>query len=218
MVNRNMYDYVLFDLDGTISDSSEGITKGIQIALNHMGIEISDRNELRRFIGPPLKYSFTNFYGFNEEQCEEGTRKYREYYSKTGLFENVPYPGIEKLLIKVKESGRKIVLATSKPEIFAVQILEEFGLAKYFDIIAGSSLTEKRGNKNEVIEYALGKLGNPDLSNVVLVGDTRFDAEGAKMVGIDCIGVLYGFGSREELENEGVNMIAPTVEDIFAFL
>lgn len=217
MVN-NMYDYVFFDLDGTISDSSEGITKGIQIALNHMGIEAGDRNELRRFIGPPLKYSFKNFYGFDDEQCEEGIRKYSEYYSVTGLFENIPYPGIKELLIKVKESGRKIVLATSKPEVFAKQILEKFEFAEYFDLIAGSSLNEGRGNKNEVIEYALESLGNPELSKVVLVGDTRFDAEGANLIGIDCIGVLYGFGSREELENEGVKMIAPAVEDIFAFL
>lgn len=213
-----MYKYILFDLDGTISDSSEGITKGIQIALEAMGVSVPDRSELRKFIGPPLDYSFKNFMGFNDEQSKEATKKYREYYSKTGLFENIPYDGMKELLQKIKDSGRKIAVTTSKPDVFSVQILEKFGLAEYFDIIAGSSLTENRGLKHEVVAYALEQFGNPDLSEVVLVGDTRFDAEGARKIGIDCIGVLYGFGTREELENEGVKMIAQNVEDIYAFL
>jgi len=213
-----MYKYILFDLDGTISDSSEGITKGIQVALEYMGIDVPDRKELRKFIGPPLDYSFKNFMGFDDEQSKLATEKYREYYSKGGMFENVAYDGIEELLKRIKASGRKIAVTTSKPEVFSVQILEKFGLAEYFDIIAGASLTEKRGLKHEVIAYALEQFGNPDLSEVVLVGDTRFDAEGANKIGIDCIGVLYGFGTREELEKEGVIRIAQNVEDIYAFL
>ena len=212
-----MYSYVLFDLDGTISDSSEGITKGIKIALESMGIHEEVEN-LHKFIGPPLKYSFTTFYGFNEEQCVKAVKKYREYYSQTGLFENRAYDGIDELLKKIKESGRKIAVATSKPEKFSIQILEKFGLLSYFDVVSGATMDGVRGDKSEVIEEALRRFGNPDKKDVVLVGDTRFDAEGAKQVGIECIGVLYGFGTRESLEQAGVNMIAERIEDIYSFL
>ena len=212
-----MYSYVLFDLDGTISDSSEGITKGIKIALESMGIHEEVEN-LHKFIGPPLKYSFTTFYGFNEEQCVKAVKKYREYYSQTGLFENRAYDGVDELLKKIKESGRKIAVATSKPEKFSIQILEKFGLLSYFDVVSGATVDGVRGDKSEVIEEALKRFGNPDKKDVVLVGDTRFDAEGAKQVGIECIGVLYGFGTRESLEQAGVNMIAERIEDIYSFL
>ena len=212
-----MYSYVLFDLDGTISDSSEGITKGIKIALESMGIHEEVEN-LHKFIGPPLKYSFTTFYGFNEEQCVKAVKKYREYYSQTGLFENRAYDGVDELLKKIKESGRKIAVATSKPEKFSIQILEKFGLLSYFDVVSGATMDGVRGDKSEDIEEALKRFGNPDKKDVVLVGDTRFDAEGAKQVGIECIGVLYGFGTRESLEQAGVNMIAERIEDIYSFL
>ena len=171
-----MYSYVLFDLDGTISDSSEGITKGIKIALESMGIHEEVEN-LHKFIGPPLKYSFTTFYGFNEEQCVKAVKKYREYYSQTGLFENRAYDGVDELLKKIKESGRKIAVATSKPEKFSIQILEKFGLLSYFDVVSGATMDGVRGDKSEVIEEALKRFGNPDKKDVVLVGDTRFDAE-----------------------------------------
>lgn len=212
-----MYDYVLFDLDGTISDSSEGITKGIQIALRHMGIE-EERDELRKFIGPPLKYSFTTFYGFDEEQCAEAIKVYRAYYGETGLFENKAYDGIDKLLKRIKDSGRKIAVATSKPEKFSVEILGKFGLLEYFDVVSGATLDGVRGDKCEVIEEALKRFGNPQKSKVVLVGDTRFDAQGAAKAGIDCIGVLYGFGSRESLEEAGARFIADTMENIYDYL
>ena len=212
-----MYDYVLFDLDGTISDSSEGITKGIQIALREMGIE-EDCDNLHKFIGPPLKYSFMTFYGFNEEDCAKAVKIYREYYGRTGLFENKAYEGIDKLLKKVKESGRKIAVATSKPEKFSVQILEKFGLIEYFDVISGATLDGVRGDKCEVIEEALKRFGDPDRKRVVLIGDTHFDVEGAAKVGIDCIGVLYGFGTRESLENAGAKYIAEDIEDIYTYL
>lgn len=212
-----MYDYVLFDLDGTISDSSEGITKGIQIALKALGIE-EDRSNLGKFIGPPLKYSFSNFYDFDEEQTALAIKTYRAYYAETGLFENKAYDGIEALLKKVKESGRKTAVATSKPESFSVQILEKFGLAQYFDIIAGATLDGTKGDKAEIVEDVLVRFGNPDKSKVVLVGDTRFDANGAAQVGIDCIGVLYGFGTREQLEEAGAKHIAETIEDIYQYL
>lgn len=213
-----MYKYIFFDLDGTISDSSEGITKGIQKALRKMGIPADDRNELRKYIGPPLKYSFTTFEGFNDEQCEEAIRRYRAYYSTIGLFENVPYEGIDRLLKQIKESGRKIAVTTSKPEKFTIQILEKFGILQYFDVVAGATMDEKRGEKCDIVAYALEQFGNPDRTEAVIVGDTRFDAEGAAIVGIDCIGVLYGFGTEEELKKAGAKYIAPTVEDIYQFL
>lgn len=216
-----MYDYVLFDLDGTISDSSLGITKGIQIALRSLGIE-EPLDNLRKFIGPPLTYSFSKFYDFDEEQTDRAIKAYRDYYSKIGLFENTAYEGIDALLKKVKESGRKIAVATSKPAVFSRQILDKFGLLKYFDIVSGATLEgdgePPRASKTDVVEYALMQFGNPDKSKVVLVGDTKFDAEGAATVGIDCIGVLYGFGTRETLEAAGVKHIAPTIEDIFQYL
>lgn len=212
-----MYDYILFDLDGTISDSSEGITKGIQIALKSLGIE-EDRESLRKFIGPPLKYSFSHFYDFDEETTERGIKAYRAYYAETGLFENEPYEGIDKLLKRIKDSGRKLAVATSKPETFSIQILEKFGLAQYFDIIGGASLDAKKGDKAEIVEEVLAKFGNPDKSKVVLVGDTKFDANGAAQVGIDCIGVLYGFGTRESLEEAGAKYIAETIDDIYQYL
>lgn len=216
-----MYDYVLFDLDGTISDSSEGITKGIQIALKAVGIE-EERDNLRKFIGPPLTYSFKEFYGFDEETTNIAIKKYREYYAVTGLYENVAYDGIEALLKKIKDSGRKIAVATSKPEAFSKNILEKFGLLKYFDYVAGATLPtdsgKKRGEKQEVVEYAIELFGNPDKSKVVLIGDTMFDAKGAKAVGIDCIGVLYGFGSEKSLLESGAKYIAETIEDIYQYL
>lgn len=213
-----MYKYVLFDLDGTISDSSEGITKAVQKSLSEMGIEVADRGELRKFIGPPLAYSYSKFFGFDEEQCAEAIRRYRAYYSVRGLFENTPYPGIAELLSHIKESGRKVAVTTSKPDKFTLQILENFGFLNYFDFVAGATMDEKRGTKDEVVAYCLEQLGNPDKKDVVLVGDTRFDAEGAAKVGIDSIGVLYGFGTREELENAGATHIAETVEEILQYL
>jgi len=213
-----MYNYVLFDLDGTISDSSEGITKGIRIALKKMGIEVEDLSELRRFIGPPLKYSFSTFYGFDDEQCKQATIYYREYYSEIGLFENELYPGMAELLERIKKSGRKIAVATSKPERFTLRILEKFGIRDYFNVVAGASPDDRRDEKYKVVEYALAQLGNPPLSEVVLVGDTRFDAEGAGKIGIDCIGVLYGFGTKEDLLKAGAKYIAPTIDDIYDHL
>lgn len=211
-----MYDYVLFDMDGTVSDSSLGITKGMQLALRTMGVE-EELENLKQFIGPPAKYTFRDYYGFDEETGLEAMRIYREYYGRIGLFENKLYPGFEELLKRIKASGRKIAVATSKPENFTVPILKKFGIYDYFDEVAGA-IDGMRVDKCDVIDEALKRLGNPDKTNVVLVGDTRFDAEGAAKSGIDCIGVLYGFGSEESLREAGAKYIAETVEDVFKYL
>ena len=210
-----MYDYVLFDLDGTLSDTSEGVTKGVQLALREFGIE-EDRSNLRRFIGPPLQYSFTNFYNFNEEQCDRAIKIFRDYYTGGGMYENTPYEGLHELLDKIRDTGRYLAVATSKLEPAAISVLEHNGLAGHFNDICGATADGARISKTDVLEEFFRRVGNPDKSRVVLIGDTKFDAHGAAEVGIDCVGVLYGFGTREELEAEGVVSIAETVEDIFA--
>lgn len=209
-----MYDYVFFDLDGTLSDSFEGVSKGLQIALKSVGIE-EDRSNMRKCMGPPIGYSLKEFWGLSDEEIETAVAAYREYYNKIGLFENTPYEGIKDVLLKIKESGRKLAVATSKPEKFTLPILEKFGMKDIFDVIAAASLDGTRTTKTDVLKYALEAFGNPDKSKVVLIGDTKFDAEGAKNVGIDCIGVLYGFGTKESLLEAGVKDIAPTVQEIY---
>lgn len=208
------YETVLFDLDGTLTDPGIGITNSVMYALKKYGIEVSDRAELYCFIGPPLLDSFQRYYGFSEKQAIEAVAYYREYFSDGGLFENTVYDGIEKLLQNLKKAGKKLVVATSKPEVFAVRILEHFGLAEYFDYIAGAELNGPRNRKGDVIAYALTSCGIADASNVIMVGDREHDVNGAKENGIDCIGVLFGYGNRRELEEAGAAYIAETVEEI----
>ncbi len=212
-----MYRTILFDLDGTLTDPGEGITNSVAYALKKYGIEVSDKKTLYKFIGPPLKDSFMKYYGFSEEKAVEAIGYYREYFREKGLFENEVYPGVEELLIKIKASGRKIVLATSKPEEFAVKILEHFNLVKYFDVVAGASMDEKRNKKGDVIFYAMEK-GGFSAENAVMVGDREHDIFGAKENHMDSIGVIYGYGSEEELTSAGAEHIAETVEDIYSLL
>lgn len=212
-----MYKTILFDLDGTLTDPGLGITNSVAYALKKYGIEVENRQSLYSFIGPPLNDSFKKYYGFSDEKAMEAIWCYREYFADKGLYENEVYEGVEQLLGKIKESGRKIVLATSKPEQFAERILEHFDLIKYFDVVAGASMDEKRNKKGDVIKYAMEK-GGFTSDGAVMIGDREHDVLGAKENGIDTIGVLYGYGSRDELEKAGAMHIAQTVEDIFALL
>lgn len=212
-----MYKTVLFDLDGTLTDPGIGITNSVAYALKKYGIEGQEREKLYSFIGPPLNDSFKKYYGFSDEKAMEAIGVYREYFRDKGIFENEVYDGIRELLQKIKVSGRKIVLATSKPEEFALTILEHFELIKYFDVVAGASMDEKRNKKGDVIRYALEK-GCLTAENAVMVGDREHDVFGAGENGIDTIGVLYGYGSRDELEKAGAMYIAETVDDIFDLL
>lgn len=212
-----MYDIILFDLDGTLTDPGPGITNSVAYALKRYGIEVEDRKSLYSFIGPPLKDSFMKYYGFSEEKAIQAISVYREYFRDRGLFENEVYEGIRELLEKIKSSGRKIVLATSKPEEFAVRILEHFGLIGYFDVVAGASMDETRNKKGDVIKYAMVK-GNFTAEKAIMIGDREHDIFGAKENGIDSIGVLYGYGSEEELKIAGADYIAETVEDIYPLL
>lgn len=213
-----MYKAVLFDLDGTVTDPGLGITNSVMYALNKFQIKVDDRTSLYKFIGPPLKESFKDFYGFSDEECSRAIVYYREYYADKGIFENVLYSGMAELLKQVKDSGRKVILATSKPEEFAIRILKHFQIDQYFDYIAGSNMDETRAKKAEVITYALNSCDITDLSSVVMVGDRKHDILGAREVGLDSIGVLYGYGDREELQSAGASYIAENVADITKFL
>ena len=213
-----MYDIILFDLDGTLTDPGIGITNSVAHALAHWGIENTDRTELYKFIGPPLSDSFMRYYGFTEEDAIHAIAVYREYFSVKGLYENEVYPGIPELLESLKAQGKTVVLATSKPEKFAVEILRHFGLYDYFDIIAGASMDESRNKKADVIAYAISQMKNPDLSRMIMIGDREHDILGAKQIGIDSIGVLYGYGDRAEHEKAGATYIAEKVKDILPML
>lgn len=213
-----MYDVVLFDLDGTITDSGLGITNSVRYALNRYSIEVRDNSELECFIGPPLNESFEKFYGFTKEEASNAVSVYREYYREKGIYENLVYDGIEKLLREIRDKGKTAAVATSKPELFARQILDHFGLSEYFAYIGGANMNETRTDKAEVIDYVLDELKITDKSKVVMVGDREHDIIGARKNGLDSIGVLFGYGSREELENAEATHIAPTVEDIYPII
>ncbi len=213
-----MYHTILFDLDGTLTDPGVGITNSVAYALKKHGIEVTDRTKLYPFIGPPLMDSFQRFYGFSEEQSERALADYREYFRDKGLFENEVYEGVEELLKHLKASGKQLIIATSKPGEFAVKILEHFDLAKYFDHIVGATMDSSRSKKGDVIAYALKTCLITDKEHVVMVGDREHDVLGAIENGLDSIGVLYGYGSREELEEAGATCVAETVEDILRFV
>ena len=189
---------VLFDLDGTLTDPAEGITKSVRHALNAFGIEVPDLKELNRFIGPPLADSFRDFYGMDPGQCREAIRVMREYFSERGIFENRPYDGIRELLERLRREGLRLMVATSKPTVFACRILEHFGLAEYC----------------EVIRHVLERTGLEPSDRIVMVGDRRHDVEGARAGGLGCIGVLYGYGDRDELERAGAERVVADLGEL----
>ena len=205
---------ILFDFDGTIFDTGDGITRGVAFALSHFGIEVKDLSVLHPFVGPPLKDSFNRYYGLNDEQCADGVDFYRQYYTKHGLAQCHPYEGIEHMLASVKAAGKIVLLATSKPQKFAEEILRNHDLLKYFDAVNGATMDEKRNDKSDVIAYALESYAGIPRENMLMVGDTKYDTAGANKQGIDCVGVLYGYGSRAELENEGTKYIVATVKEL----
>lgn len=208
------YDVILFDLDGTLTDSSQGIMNSIVYALKKYNIRVDNAEDLRKFLGPPLHESFRDFYGFDDKKSMEAVGFYREYFSTKGLLENEVYPEIRELLKDLKENGKRLILATSKPQPFTDRITEHFNLAKYFEFIAGSNMDGTRSKKAEVIAYALSSCDITDKSNVVMVGDRAHDIIGAKTVGIDSVGVEYGYGDFDELSNAGATYIVKTVEDL----
>ena len=213
------YQYILFDLDGTVTNPEEGITKSFAYALEHMGIHVEDRSELRKVIGPPLLQSFDEFYHFTKEQAMEATAKYRERYGVKGWAENEVYDGVEEMLKTLSEAGAKLILATSKPERYAVQIMEHFGLAKHFTMLCGADdYAKDRSTKEQVIRYALEQNGITDIGEVVMVGDRKYDVVGASVFGIPTVGVLYGFGDEEELKAAGAAHIVATPQELLSYL
>ena len=193
------FDTILFDLDGTLTDNGEGITNSVAYALRKFGITPPPREELNKFVGPPLRDRFVNLY-VGEEKGDLAVEYYREYYRPHGIFENYVYDGVIPLLDALQKAGYTLAIATSKPEIFAKRIAERFGLAPYFSVVAGANLESTRVKKPDVIAYCLEQLGNPDRTRTVMVGDREHDVLGAAENGLPGIGVTYGYGSREELE------------------
>lgn len=208
------YQIVLFDLDGTLTDPGVGITNSVAYALKKYGIEVADKTQLYPFIGPPLIDSFEKYYGFSEEEAKNAVTLYREYFREKGIFENEVYDGIAPMLEHLKNSGKTLIVATSKPEIFARQILEHFQLDGCFRYIAGANLDGTRSKKNEVIEYALEACDVTDRSSAVMIGDRDYDIIGAQKTGLDSVGVLYGYGNRAELERAQATYIVKTVADL----
>ena len=212
------YKYILFDLDGTISDPKIGITKSVAYALNYFQIKTEDLNSLCKFIGPPLMDSFIEYYGFNDEEADLAVAKYREYYAVKGIYENTIYNGIEELMQNLKARHKVLIVATSKPIVYATKILEHFKLLQYFDFISGSELNGERTKKSEVIEYALKQNNIDDRPSVIMIGDREHDINGAVKVGIDSIGILYGYGNKDEFERAGASFIVGSVKDLEYFL
>ena len=219
---------ILFDLDGTLTDPMEGITKSVQYALRHYGIEEPDLKKLTPFIGPPLRDSFMKYYGFSKEQADEAVWVYREYFADKGIFENQELPGIRAMLEELKAAGKQLYVATSKPEVYARQILEHFHLDEYFAFVGGADMGETRVKKGDVIRYVLDEAGisgrktagveaagtEVSLESIVMVGDREHDILGAKENGISSVGLLLGYGSREELLEAGADQIAEDTKEL----
>ena len=208
-----MIDAILFDLDGILTDPGTGITKSVQYSLKKYQIDIKDLSKLYKFVGPPLKDSYMKYFSFSDEKAAEAVEYYREYYSEKGIYENSVYDGVPELLEWLKKRGLKIALATSKPTRFAKTIIRHFKMDRFFDQIIGSNLDNSRTDKKEIIEEALGRLKKKN-SEVLMIGDRKFDIVGAKANGVKSVGVLYGYGSKEEIENEGPNFIAKNAADL----
>lgn len=210
--------YLLFDLDGTLTDPMLGITRSVQYALRRFGIEVDDLRTLCRFIGPPLKESFRDFYGMDDEQATRAVALTREYFAPRCIFENRLYEGIPELLTELQAAGCMLAMATSKPEPFARQIAEHFHLADRFTLIGGATMDGTRTTKRDVVRYVLGALDVEDPTAAVMIGDRRYDIEGAAAEGIASIGVLWGYGSREELAAAGAGQIVGTIPELRALL
>ena len=206
---------ILFDLDGTLTDSGEGIINCAILALEHFGLPIPDRETLRVFVGPPLHETFIKF-GVPADKADEAVAVYRSRYVPIGMFENAPYPGIRELLDALKKQGHKLYVATSKPEWMAQEILKKFQLDSYFDLICGATMATSRTEKSQVIAYLLEQTG--DVSHAIMVGDTKYDVIGASAHSIPTIGVSWGYGTVEDMQNAGAAAIAYTTQELLELL
>lgn len=205
---------VLFDLDGTVVDSSEGITKSVQYALSKYNIDAPDLEDLKKFIGPPLSESFMRYYGIPEDETAQAISYYRERYSVKGLYECCLYPGIEKAIEDLKEDGYFIGMASGKPEGFCHEILKYHGVDKFFDEVVGTTINGPINTKEQVLSEFLRRHPELNAAECILVGDTKYDADGAKLVGMPCLGVSFGFGDRREMLDRGVISVVDTADEI----
>lgn len=211
-----MFDLILFDLDGTLTDPKEGITKSVQYALSACGVEENDLEQLTVFIGPPLVDGFMDFYGFAREKALFAVEKYRERFRDVGIFENRMFSGVAQMLKTLKDAGKKIALATSKPRVFAQRILEHYGIADYFDVVVGAELDGRLNEKDAVIREVLCRC--PDAKSPVMVGDRSYDVAGAHICGVPCVGVRFGYAKPDELEHAGADWIVEDMAELSAFL
>lgn len=209
-----MYDRCFFDLDGTLTESGPGITRSVAYALERFGISVSDPSELNCYVGPPLIEAFQRNHGLTRGQAVAALGFYREYFTRRGMFENSVYPGVEEMLGTLRGRGVELFVVTSKPEEFARRILDHFGLLSFFHNVYGATMDEKRTEKADLIAYALRDAGIEDKGRVVMVGDRSHDVIGAVRNGIACIGVLYGYGSRSELEEAGAVCLAESAGEL----
>ncbi len=212
------YKYLFWDLDGTIVNTFEGITRSFAYALDSFGIHVDDMNDLRPVIGPPLVDSFMTLYGFSEDDAILAVEKYRERYNNTYVEESKLYDGIKETIQNLASDGFKIVLATAKPQHFADGLLTHYGLAESFSYIAGASLDKSRNSKTKVLAHIIDTLAIGNISEVVMIGDREFDLKGAAAFGIDAIGVLYGFGSHEELSSSPHIYLAKDAKDLYNYI
>ena len=214
-----MYQYLLFDLDGTLTNPKEGITKSVQYALRHFGIEVADPDTLTPYIGPPLIPSFMEFHGLTQEQALEALQIYRERFESVGLFENEVLDGVPEMLCSLKQKGRYVAVASSKPEAYVRRILEHFDLLQFFDEVVGASMDEKLSAKKDIIGEALRRMGkSPGDQDVLMVGDRMHDVEGAKLCGLDSLGVYTGCAPEGELEEAGATYVFHTIKEMADFL
>ncbi len=207
------YKVILFDLDGTLTDPKLGITKSVEYSLNNFGITVESLEDLTRFIGPPLYDSFSRYYGFNREKTEEAITLFREYFSDKGIFENFIYPDIKNLLEKLKNSGLKLIVATSKPEVFATKIVDHFKIDHLFEKVSGSMLNGDLSNKTDLIESILNDLPYSK-DDILMIGDRKHDIIGANNNGIDSVGVSYGYSLPGELKEAGATYIVDNIGEL----
>ncbi len=212
------YKNILLDLDGTIIDPQEGITKSVAYALEAFGIKVDNLQDLCKFIGPPLKDSFRDFYNFSDTQMEMAVQKYRERFATIGVYENFLYEGIKNFIYKANDNGLNLFVATSKPTVFARQIIAHYNLETQFVFVGGSELDDSRKTKADVIRYVLQTNAISSLSETIMIGDRKHDVIGAKETNIDAVGVLYGYGDYEELTEAGADYIAEKIDDLFEIL
>ena len=206
---------IFFDLDGTLTDSGEGIMNCAALGLQHFGIAVPSREKMRVFVGPPLDQTFIQF-GVPADKAAEAIAVFRSRYTTVGIFENRPYPGVERMLKVLKEQGHRLFVATSKPEVMANRVLEHFGLSRYFEQIAGATLDGSRIHKADVITYLLSLTG--DVGQTLMVGDTAYDVLGAAEHGISTIGVSWGYGEAADMEKAGAAAIAHTMDELVALI